>query len=116
MNTLNSCPPDYSKFTLEQLEQTYALLRSLVYCAGSALGVPRTNDAAGRSPAALYIEDRAVNPNLDDLAAMASYLRGVKFGTRDQNERALLLLLKYELDFGEPSVASIREAIEAVPA
>ena len=110
MSTLNCCPPDYSLFSLEDFELTYDLLRSVIHSAANVVCLTPAAPGPMR-PAALFAEAHIVNPALDNLAAMVAFLRGVRFATSRQNERALVLVAKYELDFGNASVDAVADLV-----
>jgi hypothetical protein len=110
-------PPDYSCFSIADLETTYAQLRDVAHSASNAICcAPQISGVGRSSPTPSFIESRVLNTTLDDLAALADHLRQVKFGSPDHNERALLLLIKYELDFGEATLTSIQALVGCSPA
>lgn len=113
MSNPNSCPPDYSQFSIDELEQTYVHLRGVMVEAGNAvLAQSAVNTASGRlSPAALHLERRLIDTSSDDLASMVQFLESATFATPGQNERARLLLIRHHLDFGEATLTSIAEMI-----
>ncbi len=99
---MHGLPPDYSQFSIEEIELIYERFRAAILVTTHALcAVQFKEPTPGRTrPGLQFLEERLIGSLSDDLAMMVEFLRAARFPNAAQRDRAQRLILRYELDQG----------------
>ncbi len=98
-------PPDYSKFSIDDCEKLYATLSAGLVSIDTAMHQHRGSEARLGANVA-----QSFSTTLDQaMADLIGHVRSTRFNRLDLESRRRVLLIRYELDFGDGDLRQIAD-------